>query len=70
MDATCTIQDSIHVFSLVHKYVSRILGTYQIRVHLFYNKKITFTCKKMISKHVKRMISSLGKAKKEKVIFI
>ena len=31
MDAACTIQDSIHVFSLVHKYVSRILGTYQIR---------------------------------------
>ena len=29
MDATCAIQDSIHVFSLVHKYVSRILGTYQ-----------------------------------------
>ena len=29
MDATCEIQDSIHVFSLVHKYVSRILGTYQ-----------------------------------------
>ena len=29
MDATCSIQDSIHVFSLVHKYVSRILGTYQ-----------------------------------------
>ena len=28
MDATCEIQDSIHVFSLVHKYVSRILGTY------------------------------------------
>ena len=31
MDATCTIQDSIHVFNLVHKYVSRILGTYQKR---------------------------------------
>ena len=31
MDAACTIQDSIHVFSLVRKYVSRILGTYQIR---------------------------------------
>ena len=31
MDAACTIQDSIHVFSLVHKYVSRILGTYHIR---------------------------------------
>lgn len=30
MDATCTIQDSIHVFNLVHKYVSRILGTYHI----------------------------------------
>ena len=28
MDASCTIQDSIHVFSLVHKYVSSILGTY------------------------------------------
>lgn len=30
MDAACTIQDSIHVFSLVRKYVSRILGTYHI----------------------------------------
>ena len=41
MDATCTIQDSIHVFSLVHKYVSRILGTYQkYRVGLFYLKRI------------------------------
>lgn len=30
MDAACTIQDSIHVFSLVRKYVSRILGTYQM----------------------------------------
>lgn len=30
MDATCAIQASIHVFSLVRKYVSRILGTYQI----------------------------------------
>lgn len=29
MDAACTIQDSIHVFSLVRKYVYRILGTYQ-----------------------------------------
>ena len=29
MDATRAIQDSIHVFSLVRKYVSRILGTYQ-----------------------------------------
>ena len=35
MDATCTIQDSIHVFSLVHKYVSRILGTYQNLVGVF-----------------------------------
>ena len=30
MDATSTIQDSIHVFNLVHKYVSRILGTYHL----------------------------------------
>ena len=33
MDAACTIQDSIHVFSLVRKYVSRILGTYQYSDH-------------------------------------
>ena len=33
MDATCAIQASIHVFSLVRKYVSRILGTYQMRLH-------------------------------------
>lgn len=30
MDATCAIQASIHVFSLVRKYVSRILGTYHV----------------------------------------
>ena len=41
MDATCTIQDSIHVFSLVHKYVSRILGTYQ--------DASFFLCKELIS---------------------
>ena len=35
MDATCTIQDSIHVFNLVHKYVSRILGTYQTATGAF-----------------------------------
>ena len=35
MDAACTIQDSIHVFSLVRKYVSRILGTY----HMWKGKK-------------------------------
>ena len=40
MDATCTIQDSIHVFSLVHKYVSRILGTY----HLVTPTGLLFLC--------------------------
>ena len=35
MDASCTIQDSIHVFSLVHKYVSSILGTYHFDGGLF-----------------------------------
>ena len=35
MDATCAIQASIHVFSLVRKYVSRILGTYQSPPGLF-----------------------------------
>mgnify|MGYP000204297136 CR=1 FL=1 len=36
MDAACTIQDSIHVFSLVRKYVSRILGTYHSLWGLFW----------------------------------
>ena len=35
MDATCAIQASIHVFSLVRKYVSRILGTYQFSKGVF-----------------------------------
>lgn len=35
MDAACTIQDSIHVFSLVRKYVSRILGTYHFFMGAF-----------------------------------
>ena len=46
MDASCTIQDSIHVFSLVHKYVSSILGTYQIAFSEgFYNSQ-RISCKK------------------------
>ena len=40
MDATCTIQDSIHVFNLVHKYVSRILGTYHFRPGNTFTKHI------------------------------
>lgn len=36
MDATCAIQASIHVFSLVRKYVSRILGTYQVQSELLW----------------------------------
>ena len=46
MDATRAIQDSIHVFSLVRKYVSRILGTYQSTPRLllrFYYAKLTLT---------------------------
>ncbi len=37
MDASCAIQDDIHGFRLVYKYVSRILGTYHasISVGLF-----------------------------------
>ena len=30
MDASCKIQGNIHLCCLVHKYVSRILGTYQV----------------------------------------
>ena len=37
MDATCAIQASIHVFSLVRKYVSRILGTYQFGKAFLYH---------------------------------
>ena len=43
MDATCTIQDSIHVFNLVHKYVSRILGTYQRNSWVLFHPFIYFT---------------------------
>ena len=32
MDATCAIQASIHVFSLVRKYVSRILGDFFVNI--------------------------------------
>jgi len=32
MDASCKMQGSIHMFRLVHKYVSRILGTYHLQV--------------------------------------
>ena len=38
MDASCTIQDSIHVFNLVHKYVSSILGTYHGEVGKYSSK--------------------------------
>ena len=62
MDATCTIQDSIHVFSLVHKYVSRILGTYQFATFFFCPAlaKSNFPCsrdkgRKFLSKHRKRV---------------
>ena len=41
MDATCAIQASIHVFSLVRKYVSGILGTYHSPAGLIR----IFTCK-------------------------
>lgn len=41
MDATCAIQASIHVFSLVRKYVSRILGTYQTLPGFFHYTNIT-----------------------------
>ena len=45
MDATCAIQASIHVFSLVRKYVSRILGTYHksqgvLKFIIFYLSRI------------------------------
>ena len=35
MDDSCRVQEIIHVFSLVHKYVSRILGTYHFELRLF-----------------------------------
>ena len=35
MDASCKIQRSIHDVRLTYKYVSRILGTYQISGRLF-----------------------------------
>ena len=47
MDATCAIQASIHVFSLVRKYVSRILGTYQFEMdcnHELYYRESNMSC--------------------------
>ena len=45
MDATCAIQASIHVFSLVRKYVSRILGTYHTLISgLFLYPKFCLDC--------------------------
>ena len=35
MDASCKIQRSIHDVRLTYKYVSRILGTYQVYVGVF-----------------------------------
>ena len=52
MDATCAIQASIHVFSLVRKYVSRILGTYQWGGGFLFRP--LFVCK---SSHVSRETS-------------
>ena len=50
MDATCAIQASIHVFSLVRKYVSRILGTYHhLWGFLFLLKLLTSFFKDIIS---------------------
>ena len=39
MDASCKIQRSIHDVRLTYKYVSRILGTYQIRSGTFLVKE-------------------------------
>lgn len=39
MDASCKIQGSIHVFRLVYKYVSRILGTYHLAGGFLHTKR-------------------------------
>ena len=61
MDATCTIQDSIHVFNLVHKYVSRILGTYQIWKVLSMRKNETGSSSRTLSYNVEKVKSMLKK---------
>ena len=38
MDASCKIQRSIHDVRLTYKYVSRILGTYQVSAVIFFVK--------------------------------
>ena len=54
MDATCTIQDSIHVFNLVHKYVSRILGTYHLcrGVYVFIGRVAALSFQRIMLRHV------------------
>ena len=67
MDATCTIQDSIHVFNLVHKYVSRILGTYHKRVGGKVGKLGKFPNRKQLrSKRVGGKVEKSGKSPKLK----
>ena len=35
MDATCAMQDNIHMLRLVHKYISRIQDTYLLPMPTF-----------------------------------
>ena len=56
MDATCTIQDSIHVFNLIHKYVSRILGTYHPMQAFFYVTDLSVNALKLDKRSVKSIL--------------
>ena len=47
MDATGAIQESIHVFSLVRKCVSRILGTYHLAVAFVFLSRMSSGLGKM-----------------------
>ena len=57
MDATCAIQASIHVFSLVRKYVSRILGTYHKGAGIFYSQRNIQMCVIVNTENKRNMIT-------------
>ena len=72
MDATCAIQASIHVFNLVRKYVSRILGTYLSGRVFFIGKvhEILYSVKGIREIHVERVEQKMDQHVYEEYIAI
>lgn len=68
MDATCSIQDSIHVFSLVHTYVSRILGTYHFQGRDTITRGTTLVCPRLTTHAFASTDFAAGKVRKTSIL--